>query len=436
MMLDGNVRLLCCCLILICRAGHAESQNEGSYDCFADFSWAIRTPQLSNPDRQAVYDEFITNCHEAAGDTAHQECVVGEAARLQLNTFQPQSVYNFTSTGFTKRRVPDELRTLLQGFWDRNSENGVVEWGRATPYHNSWDTEPKIIHVSHPTLGGGAELVAAIGDAVKPVLEEWTGMQQSVISVYGIRIYYNNSILTPHVDRLPLVASAIINIAQDVDTPWVLEVYDHDGIAHNVTMEPWDMVLYESHSVLHGRPFALDGKFYANVFVHFEPTVPLVLSDAAPSRTMNDLPLYLIPGTHLEDEWRHANPDGWDLLKDATRLSQKGDIVAMRYLAWLNPSSLRVADEQGWQPIHAAAKYGQLDILQFLMQEQGISSETPTFAAETPLVIAQENLPEGHPVIDYLSKVAAFHIYDKRSPDHDEAIGRCDDSPQGIQAEL
>jgi hypothetical protein len=33
-----------------------------------------------------------------------------------------------------------------------------------------------------------------------------------------------------------------------------------------------DMVLYESHSVIHGRPFPLKGRFYANIFIHFEPT--------------------------------------------------------------------------------------------------------------------------------------------------------------------
>lgn len=51
-------------------------------------------------------------------------------------------------------------------------------------------------------------------------------------------------------DRLPLVSSAIINVAQDLDEPWPLEVIGHDGKAKNVTMEPGDMVLYESHSVI------------------------------------------------------------------------------------------------------------------------------------------------------------------------------------------
>jgi prolyl 4-hydroxylase len=44
-----------------------------------------------------------------------------------------------------------------------------------------------------------------------------------------------------------------VQVDQEVDEPWPLEVYGHDGKAVNVTMEPGDMVLYESHSVIHGR---------------------------------------------------------------------------------------------------------------------------------------------------------------------------------------
>ena len=62
-----------------------------------------------------------------------------------------------------------------------------------------------------------------------------------------------------------------MNVAQDVNGPWTIKVYAHNGKAYNSTMEPGDMVLYKSHSVLHGRPFPLNGKFYANFFIHFEP---------------------------------------------------------------------------------------------------------------------------------------------------------------------
>ena len=49
------------------------------------------------------------------------------------------------------------------------------------------------------------------------------------------------------------------------------EFIGHDGKAENVTMKPGDVILYESHSVLHGRPFPLKGKYFANIFAHFEP---------------------------------------------------------------------------------------------------------------------------------------------------------------------
>ena len=68
---------------------------------------------------------------------------------------------------------------------------------------------------------------------LKAVLEAWTGQTLSPVSLYGIRLYHNGSILSPHVDRMPLVTSCIINVDQDVSEPWPLEVYGHDGKATN-----------------------------------------------------------------------------------------------------------------------------------------------------------------------------------------------------------
>ena len=48
----------------------------------------------------------------------------------------------------------------------------------------------------------------------------------------------------------------------------------HDGRAYNVTLEPGEMALYESHTVMHGRPFPMKGRYFANCFVHFVPMDP------------------------------------------------------------------------------------------------------------------------------------------------------------------
>jgi prolyl 4-hydroxylase len=95
----------------------------------------------------------------------------------------------------------------------------------------------------------------AIYNEVASKLKDWipqaTHFTRS--DIYGIRVYTSGSILATHVDRDPLISSAIINVDQRVEEPWPLEAYDHEGRAHNITLEPGEMILYESHSVLHGE---------------------------------------------------------------------------------------------------------------------------------------------------------------------------------------
>jgi prolyl 4-hydroxylase len=106
-------------------------------------------------------------------------------------------------------------------------------------YTNNWDSPTKMISVEDSGLrGGGSALKLQIWNAARDTIQEWTGEELTQCSLYGVRVYYEGAVLAPHVDRLPLVSSAIINVAQDLDEPWPLEVISHDGKAHNVTMEP------------------------------------------------------------------------------------------------------------------------------------------------------------------------------------------------------
>ena len=170
-------------------------------------------------------------------------------------------------------KAPENVWKLIKQFWDYNHGSAKQEnWGVGNTYTNNWAVPTKMVSVEDSGLrGGGSGLKQKIWNAARDTIQEWTGQELTQCSLYGVRIYYEGSVLAPHVDRLPLVSSAIINVAQDVDEPWPLEVIGHDGRARNVTMEPGEMVLYESHSVIHGRPFPLKGRFYANIFIHFEP---------------------------------------------------------------------------------------------------------------------------------------------------------------------
>lgn len=65
--------------------------------------------------------------------------------------------------------------------------------------------------------------------------------------------------------------SAILNVGQDVNVDWPLQIKDHSGTVHQVIMRPGDMVLYESSKNIHGRVEPLDGSYFDNIFVHYRP---------------------------------------------------------------------------------------------------------------------------------------------------------------------
>jgi hypothetical protein len=52
-----------------------------------------------------------------------------------------------------------------------------------------------------------------------------------------------------------------------------------------------EMILYESHSILHGRPFPPQG-----------------MNESSTS----DLPPYIIPGSLKESNWRREHPEGFN----------------------------------------------------------------------------------------------------------------------------
>jgi len=107
---------------------------------------------------------------------------------------------------------------------------------------------------------------------VKPILEEWSGVDLEPTSCYGVRNYYNNSWLREHVDIGEThIISAIINVAQDVMEPWPLSILDNDGNRHWVELEQGDIVPYESSTCIHGRPTRCNCSSYSGIFVHYKP---------------------------------------------------------------------------------------------------------------------------------------------------------------------
>jgi hypothetical protein len=134
------------------------------------------------------------------------------------------------------------LWDLINDYWQKNKDKKVIEeWGMGNVYTNNWAAPTYMVSVENTGLrGGGMRMKEKIWEAARPTIEQWTGMKLQPSSLYGIRVYTEGAILAPHVDRLPLVSSCIINVDQDVDEPWMLEVYDRHDRAVNVTMEVRD----------------------------------------------------------------------------------------------------------------------------------------------------------------------------------------------------
>ena len=183
--------------------------KDSLYTVFDDASWAIVTPQLSGmlgEQRQSIYNSFMEECHIAAPpEKSGSLCAETEAARLHLNFYQPQSMRNYTALGFKKTRAPADAFELIKTFWMHNRDKATVEWDHVSPYHNNWEAPPTFVSLQNPSLpGGGKGICDSISAAVREVLEEWTGQKLVGGSVYGIRVYPDQSILAPHVDRDPL----------------------------------------------------------------------------------------------------------------------------------------------------------------------------------------------------------------------------------------
>jgi prolyl 4-hydroxylase len=285
--------------------------------------------------------------------------------------------------------------------------------------------------------GGGSRLKQQIWAAARETIEEWTGQELTQCSLYGIRIYTEGSVLATHVDRLPLVSSAIINVAQDVDEPWPIEVYGHDGKATNVTMEPGDMVLYESHSVLHGRPFPLKGRYYANIFIHFEPVGHTLRhndktagiqdkNQVATARRASghevdqgesDLPPYIIPGTPEESNWRRYHPSGKrseqrSFTTGSTSIhlaAQNGDLETIKRAVAKDKSVLSQTDSNGWTPLHEASRAGHKEIVKFLYESGAdINARTNNGDGGTAIWWAKKSLGEDHEIISYLESLGGI----------------------------
>lgn len=204
------------------------------------------------------------------------------------------------------------------------------------------------------------------------------------------------------------------------------------------------MALYESHTTLHGRPFPLNGTFFANLFVHFKP---VEYDDLVESERESGV----IAGFGDKDRGGHESDNHDDETlerhrQDITREeaakvaktlhNSKADGRTQLHVACAegsldkverllknsNTDMLNVADEHGWLPIHEAVRTGEVDLVKHLVDLGADISAvttnggTPLWWAKRLVKLAELGRPESTGSLEGLKQVQEY-LQDIGAPD-------------------
>lgn len=170
--------------------------------------------------------------------------------------------------GFKKARLApavfERLRAHFRANVERFSPEGAVDEIRTTAHQ-----------IIPALLFEDQGFNARLAEELRPLHEAWAGVPLALSACYGIRCYQRGTFLYKHVDRQPHFVSSTICVEHALDSPWPLSVTSLDGQVSQIDLEPGELVLYEGVRLAHGRPYPLNGDFYAGIFVHYYPAAGL-----------------------------------------------------------------------------------------------------------------------------------------------------------------
>lgn len=174
----------------------------------------------------------------------------------------------FSELGFKKGKLPRDVWGSMSSYYYLNKYKATVEpWTLDSGLHvNWWEAGSYMVWVPMQIRDIWAERLQFL-------VEDWVKIPLEATSLYGMRKYTSGSRLLTHVDRTETHAvSLIVNIEQQVSTPWPVQIYDFKHRLHEIEMEEGDVVYYESAKCLHGRmtPLPKNG-YYVNLFTHYRP---------------------------------------------------------------------------------------------------------------------------------------------------------------------
>ena len=208
-----------------------------------------------------------------------------------------------------------------------------------------------------------------------------------------------------------------------------------------------------------GRPFPLKGNYYANIFIHFEPEnhcirhaermkgvelaedveemykralrkqIALKKSAEAYGEKYNsgvqdklsatELPFFIEPYSYQAQRWKQEveyKKNIHDLRQApppslANVLASRGDLKELKLLALSHPGILLKPDNNGWQPIHEAARSGKKAVLEYLLENGADPNVRTNFGKGGNAVWwCEEQHGVDHPATKLLKKAGGIRI--------------------------
>lgn len=104
-----------------------------------------------------------------------------------------------------------------------------------------------------------------------PLHEEIFGGTLIPEVMFGVRTYFNGSMLDMHYDKFVTHhVGSIICVDKDLNgtDDWPLHLIDHEGKEQLIYLNVGDIVYYESAKLLHGRPTPLKGNSFSILMYH------------------------------------------------------------------------------------------------------------------------------------------------------------------------
>jgi len=245
---------------------------------------------------------------------------------------------NFTESGWGLTRAPTELVEELVHKLHTELPNAHEE-KEVNVIEGSGSSRPLFIY--NYALNNKAL------EELKPMHEEWAGVELVGEIAYGLRVYRNDSRLLMHVDKSKThVISCILHIDHSEDSePWPIVIEDFQGNTNEVVLESGDMLFYESSKCFHGRPQTFKGSWYSSIFIHYSPVgwdkkeKELANHYAVPPNWYDLLPddenlekLQIVGTSMKEPECEHV----WCALKDSVK--------------WYGPAIEGEVITTGWKP--------------------------------------------------------------------------------------